>query len=369
MHLFILAALYSLHALAGSGAPTFRFAYRDPAVMFSPTVVVQATAASRADLVRVCGKKENPCTCDFLDSTHFLRGSAPAKVDIVWGNLSCTLPDSIPLRDASYVQVLFGRSSQKLPLTTTLRPEQILPEDHDVNRLRSVLRYSCDFNFLEKIDGYTSPNSFSCQNTLQPCGIGNGNFCFLQVKLPFFLYSDNYSSNVWHRASDEIYNVGGTGKLCGSQIKRFDCTANSPVKQFGLYAERTEKFPARVMLTSRPEDREETYGYAARVNEHGVCPAGMVKRARFSATVRPMPDSTIPSLSTTEISAPNSSPGKLSVTRQSGDGYLPELGGSGGKCDGTTCLPPMGPRESVEAFDYPASGTDTVCVIDPVFLP
>ncbi|MGZ3712981.1 MAG: hypothetical protein ACXVBE_14550, partial [Bdellovibrionota bacterium] len=319
-------------AVDTANAATFRFnfAYRDPAVLAAVPIYLQAVANSSTVMSTTCNLAGTGCQCEFLDSATppNVLSSATSAYDSVGNFFTCTYGGvlaslaSVRLRNIAGTKV-----SDAVPVVTTITATTLVGSDLDVNKVRTVYKYLCAFNYLEKHGSSTAPGSFLCTNTLSFCGAGR-DYCFLELNYPFYLYSDNYSTNMYKQMSDLVYNAGGSNVLCGKQAKQYDCSATAVgvaapnlAKSFGLYSQQAGNFQVPVNLIAAPSQSTEVYGYAANVGTSGNCPPGMVKRDFYTTTVPAQAESTMGADSFREIGAlaPAAAPSAV-INRQIGNG-------------------------------------------------
>lgn len=373
---------------ANSDTFRFNFAYRDPNdVATSRTIYLQGIANSNTVMATTCNAAGTGCQCEFMGTDSggvdfVIPGLASTpSYDSIGNFFSCAYNTSLaPLATLTKVRlrnIAGTKVSAASSVETVITPQSLVGTELDVNKVRTVSRYLCQYNYLEKVGTNTTPVTFNCNSTLSLCGSGagnGGNFCFVQIKYPFFLFKDNYSTNMFKQMTDQVYNAGGTNVLCNRQAKQYDCTAGTTgqniAKAFGLYSEQIGNFQVPILLNSAPAQASETYGYAARVGSSGICPPGMVKRTFYEATIAARADTSLAADIARDVSLATITPSALAVNRQYGNGGDPALGlgGTGGGCDGTTCTPPRGPIEALTTHAYVATGSQ-FCVIDPLILP
>jgi hypothetical protein len=352
---------------ANSETFTFNFAYQETG---STNVYLQATANSNSVMLATCNSAGTNCACDFFDSTSTQLGaSVTASYDLVGNFYTCAYGGAAG--DLTGGSVILHKqnntkSSSAISIVNTLTPQQLIGSDLDANKVRTVYRYGCKYNFLEKIGTSTSSTNFSCADSLNLCGTGD--LCFMEIIMPFNVYSDNYSNNVDKKISDAIYNGGGSNLLCGTQMKQFDCTAaavgagNEQTKVFGLYGDQTGNFQVPVVLTPGPNLPNETFGFAAKVGTTGNCPPGMVKRDFYHASMPAIADTTIPAMVISEIDTVSHVPDTVVVSER-----------GGGDCNNAgVCTLPNDvvsvPQVVAPAPSYTIQNTP-FCVIDPTILP
>lgn len=348
MRFLALGILIATTTAWGQSSPKFRFAY-------------QATGQDQV-LVQGNGTAGEPacdqgCECSFLDSSGQVI-SRPAKAVYEPAGDFLICPSAFGM-NVSSVRVTNGSKKEELAIQKALTLPMIFAGRLDLRRMRTISRYSCRMNFLEKLDGGTSPNSFSCSGTLSYCG--SSNFCFIEAKLPFHLFADSLTNNYSSLEIDRIYNPAGSGLLCGSQIKQFDCsqqaTGETLMKSFGLYAEPVSPFSIKVQLSPGPNASLNTYGYASPLGSSGICAPGLVKRDVFTAAIPALANTTLPAMTSTEFSAEQ--PANLEIKRR-----------DGGFCNGTVCTVPNSPITTPAMSPSPSYQPNHTyfCVISPELL-
>jgi hypothetical protein len=251
-------------------------------------------------------------------------------------------------------------TSAAITVDTTLTLQQIVGSDLTLNSLRSVYSYSCNFTYLQK-SGTTTTN-FDCTNQATAC---NGdNFCLLQTRFPFYLYSDPYGNNFNLKIAEKLYNDTTTGSICGLQIAQLECAdaQGTPVKAFGLYGSQIGIWNTAVQLGAGPNLSLDTYGFAAQVSPTtSECPPGLVKRVFYR--VNPVSNaaagnSNYPAnLVASQVGDPASAPSNLLINQ------IP-----GGHCDGTTCTLPSAGINTVASQAYSSTGETVFCVIPDTLL-
>lgn len=361
-----------VRAVDTANATTFRFnfAYRNPSADGTIPILVQGAANTNTTMVSTCNGAGTNCVCEYFSNslgTVSLGTSTTAAYDSVGNFFACTYSGTAASLSGAYIRLRNLNSTKigdLISVDTTLTAQKLIGSDLDINNVRSIYRYGCKYNFLEKRDGITSPTSFNCTSTLSFCG--STNFCFVEAIFPFHVYSDNHSTNIDKKFTDLIYNAGSTNILCGTQMKQFDCSesavgaSNLMTRSFGLYSAQTGNFQVPVILTPMPNGPSETYGYAAQVGITGNCPPGMIKKDFYNASVPAMANSSLGALTVTEVSDNGVTPSAFAVNRR-----------DGGTCNGTVCTVPNSGTTTQAVIPSPtftAAGT-TFCVIDPAILP
>lgn len=343
----------------------FNFAYQPPG---AAVVSLQASVGTEAVMARVCGAAGKNCGCDFLDADGRSVGktaAGEANYEVTGNYLTCEAKAGLrPVKVRAFSQS--KTPFPILPVNESLRLNQIMGAALTVNRVRSIYRYTCTHDYLQKSG--TSKNYFDCSGGAGSCGgVGDpiGDFCLLRAETPYYLYSDNISSNVALRISDRFYNEGSS-RLCGATIASFSCVGEgrAPLRQFGVYGVSVGMWTEPVQFRANPDAVDVTYGYAAKVSaDTGLCPPGLVKRAVFRAEVDSRnigPGHGIPDqMTVTEMFSPDFKPQPFRIKKL-----------VGGYCDGSYCRPPEqysmgGPVLSSEFTKKTAS---EVCVIPAALL-
>lgn len=370
----------------------FNFGYRDPSVVANPTVYLQGVANSNSVMTSTCNAAGTGCQCEFMQTTAgvdtVISGvTATSAYDTVGNFFTCTYNTGVAalgiLTKVRLRNLSGSKISDAVTVDTSITPRTLVGPNLDVNKVRTVYRYPCQFNYLEKrasagVPG-AAPGTFNCLDSTSFCETAS-NFCFVQVKYPFYVFRDGYTTNMFKQMVDRIYNAGGTNVICNRQIKQFDCNVGTTgeilTKKFGLYADQSGNFQTPVLLTPQPGESTDLVGYAAKIGLSGNCPPGMVKKVFYNAAIPAVTDSTLAGDTAVEIGdpAPAAAPSAVAVNRQYGDGVDPLLGGggTGGKCNGTDCFYPRGPIVAADpgapTVSYSATGSQ-FCVIDPTILP
>jgi hypothetical protein len=355
----------ALPASAGGQLP-IRFAFSNGSGVW-PVISLQGANHGAGQLIRICGPEGKLCSCAFKDEQGNALGSTSAgtvSYEASGNYFRCPIPAGIAPFSVAQVELRGpgGATSGVLPLKTeqTLTLPDLIGADLDVNRVRSISRYTCESTYLQK-DG-TTPSSFDCTNQAMQCGTGS-NFCLLRASSPYFLYADNYGSNFEEKPSDDFYN-SSFGGLCGLQIRRLDCVSGgNPVAAFGLYEGETGFWKTAVSLPPAPDQPPAFVGYAAVPSPvTGECPPGLMPQVLSLVTVdtRNMrPSSNLPpALQSTDVVNP-------SVTPQS---FLISLI-SGGNCDGSRCTMPNSFAGEAGEAHYSSAGKSVFCAIPAALLP
>lgn len=380
---------------ANSSSFKFNFAFRDTtaAAPLDKIIYVQGSANSKTAILSACNSAGTNCVCEFLDSS----GNELEETDVVTGEISFDQTGNYlrcdydgVLANLASVRVRNQNStvvSTTLTVDTTLTAQKLIGSDLDVNLVRTIYRYECLFNFLQKQG--TTTTSFDCSNQGSTCWntaapAASGDFCVLQSDFPYYLYSDNYSTNLSLKVADRLYNQGASNFICGLQIKQFDCAGASgtPVAQFGLFAQQVGIFDTAVQLSPGPDISASTYGFAAKTSTflgQTVCPPGMVRRVFYTATTAA--STTFPAPDAQESNYPSGQQIKeildpvtpaftsLEVVKLRG-----QLVGAGpavtGDCNGTDCDLPDVSLGTITNFTYvSAGGAQEFCVIPTSLLP
>ena len=384
----------------------FNFAYRDASTTdatLKKIVYLQGAANTKTPIVSTCNNAGTNCVCDFYNNdtaTPRLLESTSNSNDISYDvtgnyircNFNGTLSDldSVVIRNQNSTVV-----SAVYSVETTLSAAKILGEDLDLNRLRTIYRYGCVYSFLQK--AATSSTSFDCSNQGSQCwnnpGVASGDFCILKSVFPFHLYSDNYSSNISLKQADRLYNQGGSDRLCGVQVKQFDCAtaAGNLSAQFGLYSEQVGIFEQAVQLSAGPDIAVTTYGFAAKTstfNGQTVCPPGMERQVFYRASTvnvvtNPSTGATNLGVASnypngnqlTEIASPTGSgPAAVTVEQIIGrkdTSVTPNV--VRGDCGGSSCILPDTSAGALtgtnQQWSYSKTGEIEFCVIPTALLP
>lgn len=358
----------------------FNFAYRNPAATapLNKIIYLQGAPNSKSTVVSTCNGAGTNCVCEFLDASDVEleeTDSTEMSYDNTGNYLRCEFDGDLnQLAKVRLRNMNSTRTSEIYYVDTTLTLQKLIGYDQDINRVRSVYRYSCLYNFLQKQG--TTELLFDCSDTGSTCWSGyssngrtSGNFCLLQSSFPFHLYASNYDNNFSLKIADKLYYGDSPSPfVCGSQIKQYDCggTGGTPVKDFGLYAVENGVFTVPLSLTPGPDQTVTNYGFAAPTsifNGATVCPPGMSRRIFYRTTTSTAP-SIGPShnypgtLTSTEIKAPGVAVPPLEINKV-----------GGGHCNGTGCTLPGHMDGAVTTYSYSTAGQSEFCVIDPNLLP
>lgn len=359
----------------------FNFAYRDSAAA-SPlnlTVYLQGATDTKTSLISACNLAGTNCVCEFLTSAEaeiIESATGGISYDQTGNYFRCDFPGTAAeLATLAKVRLRNQNStviSAIYDVDSTLTAAKILGDELSMNNLRTVYKFNCLLNFLQKVG--TSTTNFDCSTSGSLCGSPgspNGDFCLLLANFPYYLYSSNAATNFDQKQSDLLYGAAGT--ICSLQVKQFDCAGTNgvPVAQFGLYGEQKGVFETNIQMSPGPNTSLTTYGYAAKTstyNGNTVCPPGMERRAFYQTTVAPsaswIATNMESSYTVKQVSATGTVPSALSMTRVKG--Y---------DCDGTVCSivdssAGLVADGTVGTFNY---GLDTssaeFCVIPASLLP
>ncbi len=367
----ILIALFALLSITESAhaESRVRFAYRSPNQGgVSERVEIQGDNHSGGVFRSACGRDGKLCACEFRkDANKIVETTKPEAItyDERGNYFRCVF--SGKGGPVSFVRITRKNfSTPLLPIKSSLSLLDLMGASLDMNRARLVYRYSCEFNFLQK-EG-TTTQSFDCTNTQQSCdpsGDPSKNFCLLKARFPYFLYADTFSTNFQQRVSDRLYNGGGSGRLCGMQLKQFNCAdqEGTPVLNFGLYGEQVDYWDTSVQLGAGPDLVPVSYGFAARTSAvTGECPPGLEKRVFYRAEINTSdinPSHNFTNgLVSTEISDPFAAPGSFLINKL-----------SGGHCDGSHCSVPQSFVWGVKSTQYSKEGQTEFCVIPKELFP
>lgn len=278
----------------------FNFAYRDAAAA-SPlnlTVYMQGATDTKTSLISACNLAGTNCVCEFLDASEteiIENATGGISYDQTGNYFRCDFPGTATqLATLAKVKIRNQNStvtSAVYDVDTTLTAAKILGDELSMNHLRTVYKFNCLMNFLQKTG--TSLTNFDCSSSGSLCGSPgspNGDFCLLLASFPYYLYSSNAATNFDQKQSDLLYGAAGT--ICSLQVKQYDCagTDGVPSPQFGLYGEQKGVFETSVQMSPGPNTSLSTYGFAAKTstyNGNTVCPPGMERRAFYQTTVAP----------------------------------------------------------------------------------
>ena len=373
----------------------FNFALRGTTTSGVTTFYLQGAANTKAGMVGTCNFAGSGCECKFLDSAGATLDTASGSSQVIYddrgnyykclydGASAATLVSTIKIQNVAgsiisdAINVETDANSVGGGGVVTLTLAKLIGTELDLNRVRHVFRYECEFNFLQKAG--TTTQSFDCSNQATSCdpdGTVTKNFCLLKARFPYHLFSDTYSTNFHQKISDKIYNGGGTDRICGLQIKQIDCVGagsgnfGTPAKQFGLFGEQTGIWDTSVQLGPGPDLIPTSYGFAARTNSSNECPPGLEKRIFYRANgadgittsdISPSHNFTS-GLTSTEVGTTSTTPSAFNITKYSG--------GTGGLCNGTTCtMPNSFVSTPVKTFAYSSTGQTEFCVIPSALLP
>jgi hypothetical protein len=360
----------------------FNFAFRDAtaAAPLDKIIYLQGASNTKTGIISTCNSAGTNCVCEFYNASDVkLEESDFSEITFdTTGNYVRCEYDGI-LANLSKVVIRNQNNTVRSAVynvDTTLTAQKLVGDDLDANRIRTVYRYDCEYNFLQKAG--TTSTFFDCSSSGSLCwdnGGQAGDFCILQSKFPFHLFSDNYSTNLNTKVADKLYGVGAEDRICGAQIKQFDCAGASgtPVPQFAIFAEQTGIFDTAIQLSAGPDISLSTYGFAAKTstfNGSVVCPPGMVRQVFYGTTTDTSDlgnDSNYPNaFALREMSSPTVTPEVVQVNKLRG-----KLNGSTleGDCNGTACAPPRDPDGQVTTFTYSSAGQTEFCVIPTTLLP
>jgi|GEM_PF-2722231 len=354
------------------------------------TFYMQGSANTKAGMIGTCNLAGTGCVCKYFQADGVTSagadsgGTSGISYDDRGNYFRCNYVDTTPsgvafikLQNLSETIV-----SAPIPVDTTgtngtLTIGKLIGTDLDLKRVRHVFRYSCEFSFLQK-EG-TSTQSFDCtdaQVSCDPDGDIGKNFCLLKSRFPFFLFSDGLSSNFDLKIADRLYNgAGGSGKICGLQIKQINCadSDSTPVVKFGLFGEQTGIWDTSVQLGAGPDLSPVSYGFAARVSAASPfdCPPGLVKRVFYKAggTTGIVTSDILPThnftslLSATEVDTPTATVSAFTITKFSGAHCNP--GQTPTQCQ----FPASQVLTPVKTVAYDKTGQTEFCVIPSTLLP
>lgn len=358
----------------------FNFAYRDAAATapLHLTVYMQGATDTKTSLISACNLAGTNCVCEFLDAGDaeiIESATGGISYDQTGNYFRCDFPGTAAqLANLAKVRIRNQNStviSAIYDVDATLTAAKILGDELSMNNLRSVYKFNCLLNFLQKVG--TSTTNFDCSSSGSLCGspgAPNGDFCLLIASFPYHLYSSNSSTNFDQKQSDALY--GSTGTVCGLQVKQYDCAGAGgvPVLQFGLYGEQKGVFETNIQMSPGPNTSLATYGYAAKTstyNGNTVCPPGMERRSFYATTVtKPAGiDNNMDASYSLKLTSPTGTvPTAAAVTRSKG--Y---------DCNGSTCTivdTNMGivADGTVGTHNYAIDGASAeFCVIPAALLP
>lgn len=363
---------------ASSDTFKFNFAYRDSsaAAPLNTFIYLQGAANTKTTMNATCNAAGTNCICEFLTSNSIsalVHSSTAAQIsyDSTGNYFRCQYTGATPIASITYVRLRnLGSTgiSSIYQVKTSLTAAEILGDELSMNKLRSISRYYCQYNFLQKAG--TTTTSFDCSTQATACSTAAAkDFCLLTTSYPYYLYSDNLSSNLTDKMSDKIYNGATDNKICDLQIKQIDCTgaAGVPSNQFGLYSEQIGVFQTPVSLAPKPEYPTTTYGYAAATSTflgNTVCPPGLTPVIFYRATPNAAaitPSHNIPTtLTASEISSTTTTPTAISFVKL-----------YDGDCNGTVCdkVPDTVAPDQPASTAYSSTGETAFCVIPSALLP
>ncbi len=362
----------------------FNFALLGSTVGTATTFYLQGALNSQSASVGTCNLSGTGCTCDFLNSAgNVLQTTTTANIfyDQIGNYYRCIYNGAGQAAvTAVRIKNIAGTATSaniNVQTTANLTLSQLLGNTLDSNRVRQIYRYSCQFNFLQKQG--TTTQGFDCKNSLSSCDPGNPdparNFCFLQTRFPYYLFSDNVASNFSQKIADKLYNSAGSGTICGQQIKNIDCADADglPVKAFGLYSQQTGIWDTSVNLGAGPDISPISYGYAARTSvSTAECPPGLLKKVFFQVTVTT--GDIIPShnftdlLVATEVNDPASTPTAFTITSIA-QGHCDPLLNPPCSLPTSYAGNPMTASGLKQPQPYSSAGQTVFCVIPAGMLP
>ncbi len=353
----------------------FDYAYRNTlaAAPLNTVFYLQGSVDTKTTFISMCNLAGTSCVCEFLNSSKSVMSYTDATLPVSeiaydsrgnYFRCEYTNPDPAePITDVAYVRLRNQNSSvvsEAYEVLSSLTAQKLLGSSLDYHKMRTVYRYTCNFNFLQKDN--TTTSSFDCSSGAN-CGGGAGDFCLLQSALPYYLYSDGYSNNFSDRPADLLY--GPSGSICGIQIKQYDCAGGTlPTADFSLYGERAGIYETPVQLSAAPSRATGLYGFAAKTVTATIggasqtfCPPGLEMKTLFTATTNTagfVTASNYPNATTiSEISDPTVVPANLSVSQV-----------TDGDCSGTACTLPTTAAGVLTSFVYSIPvGQDSFCVI------
>jgi hypothetical protein len=362
---------------ADSNSFKFNFAFRDTAAVapLDKIIYIQGSANSKTAIMSTCNSAGTNCVCVFTDT-----GGGTEETDVLTNEISFDQTGNYlrceydgVLANLLTVKVRNQNStvnSETLSVDTSITVQKLIGSDLDVNLVRSIYRYECLHNYLQKTA--TTVTNFDCSSSASLCSpplsATPGDFCLLKTNFPYYVFSDNYSTNLDQKPGDLLYNQGNDSSICGIQIKQYDCSGGSgtPVRQFGLFAQQTGIFEMPVQLSLGPDISATTYGFAAKTSTfmgNTVCPPGMERKIFKQATTSTVGtgDSNFPNGQIIkDIATPTPPYGDLAIDRL-----------QGGDCNNITCtLPTVIHPSPPAAFAYSVpAANEEFCVIKETILP
>jgi hypothetical protein len=360
---------------SSSDAFRFNFSYRNNAASapHDRIIYIQGAKDTRTALISVCNAAGTSCVCDFYDANDAKiseTSSTEISYDSTGNYFRCKYNGSIP--SLAKVRIRTQNSSRLGPTlsvedNTTMTAAKLIGSELDANFIRTVYRYECQHNYLEK--NGTSSTSFDCSSQGNLCGnAGTGDFCLLKSNFPFWLFTDNYTTNFPLKGSDLLYGAeSGTDRICGIQIKQFDCAGatGSPLKQFGVYGQQIGVFDTPIALNSAPRASATNFGFVAKTSTfdgNTVCPPAMELRVFYEATT------SLASIGGQSSNYPDNQ--KISNIDIPASTTLSPINVDrvkGGDCSGTACTLPTAADGTATSFSYSALGTQ-FCVIPASLL-
>lgn len=332
------------------------------------TVDLQGDLGSESVMQRICGAAGNLCTCEVQDSNGKILGRTnPSQIfyEPTGNYFSCAFDINVPFHEIAKARIFRDKITSPVMNVNeagSLTLPQIIGPYLDMNRTRSIFRYSCQEAFLQK-EG-TTTDSFDCSS--QPVLCDTGDFCLLKADFPNHLFLDGYSSNFTLKQSDRIYNEGGSGRICGLQIKSHSCSGpeSYPALKFGLFGEQKGIWKLPVALSPNQYYASYIYGYAAEVSPStGRCPPGLEKKAFYQAAIDTKRITPSHNFATgrvvTEVAdaAPGAPPSAFEIDKF-----------GQGDCNGTTCTMPISYAGDATADQEFARTGSEFCVIPNALL-
>lgn len=373
--IFLYSILLSLTATAGEAGLPVRFAFENNELGGTDRgIYLQAESGTDDLMMRVCGLTGQRCSCEFLDSAGRVVGASKGneiRYEAVGNYFRCSINGTI--RGAVSARLVErkpkGRRSAIVQIRDHVSLGDIIGRELDFNRLRYIYRYNCEQTYLQK-EGTTSW-SFDCSRQFASCdpsGNPRNNFCLLNANFPYYLYSDSYSTNFGQKIADEFYNGDGSGRVCGLQIRKYNCAGEQgyPVKNFGVYGQMIGYWRVAVSLQPAPDAAVSVFGYAGRVSPvTNECPPWLEKREFQRADIVTSdiyPSHNFPSqMTSTLVGSSSVSPQEVEIYKYSG--------GMGGFCNGEYCSLPNSFAGTVKSHRYASVEGTSFCVIPASMLP
>jgi hypothetical protein len=375
--------IFDFSSLDTNGSSTFKFNFAMIQTTRSTSIVyVQGSINSKSSIIGTCNLAGTGCACYFADTDGKELGATDGtgiSYDEPGNYFRCTVPSDVDVAEISTVTMknLNGDVTSDAFEVKTLADislAELIGADLDANRVRTISRYYCEYNYLQKSG--TTTQTFTCSVPNPNITCDTGNFCLLKARFPFYLYADTVSTNSGQKIADRLYNAGSTNSICGLQIKQINCvqsdtdptdTFGTPVPKFGLYGISQGLFTIPVNLPPGPDLAVANMGFAAKTSSiTGECPPGLAKQVFFTTTIDSTsitPDHNFPTNQVaTEVSDPDGAvPSAFKIAKFGGGGSA-----TFGNCNGTSCgMPISQATDDVKGGTqiYSKTGQTTFCVI------